>query len=77
MDTANNSMEDDTLLVDKCMEDYLKEAIQQGINLATINQDHILECCNGTSMNNCTIRKGKNNLKFEYFLDLCSIVLSP
>jgi hypothetical protein len=71
MDSVNNSMENDELLLDKCMEDYVKEVIKQGIT--TINQDHILECCNGTSVNNCTIQRGKNNLSLEYFIDLCFI----
>ena len=61
----------DTLL-QKCMEDYLQEAIEQGIH--TINQDHILECCNGTSVNNCLLRKGKTIPCFKYFLVLYFIL---
>ena len=65
MDSVNNTKDVDGL--DKCMEDYVKQIIQQGIT--TINNEHILECCNGTLVNNCTIQKGKNNLDLQYFIE--------
>ena len=61
-------MESEESVTQKCMEDYLKEFIEQEIH--TINQDHIIKinqnCCNGTSLNNCWIRLGKKPLKILF-----------